>query len=91
MTKIQIEEGTRKNEDLLSIWNYDGTTAYEDIIKATEDLTSNIALELEVMVVFTEQSCLPRNKDEQENVTVERRNTEESREEEIAEKKQMLS
>ncbi|KAF8399459.1 hypothetical protein HHK36_015324 [Tetracentron sinense] len=37
MTKIQIEEGTRKNGDLLSIWNYDGTIAYEDIIKATED------------------------------------------------------
>ncbi|KAF8399461.1 hypothetical protein HHK36_015326 [Tetracentron sinense] len=37
MTKIHIEEGTRKNGDILSIWNYDGTIAYEDIIKATEN------------------------------------------------------
>ncbi|KAF8399436.1 hypothetical protein HHK36_015301 [Tetracentron sinense] len=37
MTKIQIDEETRKNGDLFSIWNYDGRIAYEDIIKATEN------------------------------------------------------
>ncbi|KAJ4719109.1 putative Receptor protein kinase [Melia azedarach] len=28
---------TRRNGDLFSIWNYDGTIAFEDIIRATED------------------------------------------------------
>uniref|UniRef100_A0A0R0KE09 non-specific serine/threonine protein kinase n=1 Tax=Glycine max TaxID=3847 RepID=A0A0R0KE09_SOYBN len=30
-------EERRKNGDMLSIWNYDGKIAFEDIIKATED------------------------------------------------------
>ncbi|XP_052724029.1 MDIS1-interacting receptor like kinase 2 [Vigna angularis] len=30
-------EQRRKNGDMLSIWNYDGKIAFEDIIKATED------------------------------------------------------
>ncbi|KAF8399383.1 hypothetical protein HHK36_015247 [Tetracentron sinense] len=37
MRNTQIGIGKKKNGDLLSIWNYDGTIAYEDIIKATED------------------------------------------------------
>ncbi|RDX73704.1 MDIS1-interacting receptor like kinase 2, partial [Mucuna pruriens] len=30
-------EERRKNGDMLSVWNYDGKIAFEDIIKATED------------------------------------------------------
>lgn len=34
----EFENGQRrKNGDMLSIWNYDGKIAFEDIIKATED------------------------------------------------------
>ncbi|KAF3449743.1 hypothetical protein FNV43_RR10474 [Rhamnella rubrinervis] len=33
----QASETATKNGDIFSIWNYDGTVAYEDIIEATED------------------------------------------------------
>ncbi|KAL5707750.1 non-specific serine/threonine protein kinase [Ranunculus cassubicifolius] len=33
----QVELGQQKNGNLLSLWNYDGRVAYEDIITATED------------------------------------------------------
>ncbi|XP_048128829.1 probable leucine-rich repeat receptor-like protein kinase At1g35710 [Rhodamnia argentea] len=36
-TKCMRSEIATKNGDFLSIWNYDGTMAYEDIINATED------------------------------------------------------
>ncbi|XP_048129009.1 MDIS1-interacting receptor like kinase 2-like [Rhodamnia argentea] len=36
-TKSMRSEIATKNGDFLSIWNYDGTMAYEDIINATED------------------------------------------------------
>jgi len=36
-TKSKQSETTQKNGDFLSIWNYDGRIAYEDIINATED------------------------------------------------------
>ncbi|CAK9186121.1 unnamed protein product [Ilex paraguariensis] len=35
--KNPSESRTMKNGDMCSIWNYDGTIAYEDIIKATND------------------------------------------------------
>ncbi|XP_048128994.1 probable leucine-rich repeat receptor-like protein kinase At1g35710 [Rhodamnia argentea] len=35
--KSMQSETTEKNGDFLSIWNYDGRIAYEDIINATED------------------------------------------------------
>ncbi|KAK3438978.1 hypothetical protein EUGRSUZ_C03925, partial [Eucalyptus grandis] len=35
--KITQSQMTEKNGDFLSIWNYDGRIAYEDIINATED------------------------------------------------------
>ena len=31
------DKTTTKNGDIFSIWNYDGTIAYEDIVQATED------------------------------------------------------
>ncbi|KAK7860886.1 mdis1-interacting receptor like kinase 2 [Quercus suber] len=34
---VESERTVNNNGDLLSIWNYDGRIAYEDIIKATED------------------------------------------------------
>ncbi|KAL4597665.1 hypothetical protein ACB092_11G005000 [Castanea dentata] len=34
---VESERTVNRNGDLLSIWNYDGRIAYEDIIKATED------------------------------------------------------
>ncbi|MBA0754885.1 hypothetical protein Gogos_019858, partial [Gossypium gossypioides] len=52
---LRHDPSPTKNEDLFSIWNFDGKIAFEDIIKATEDLISNIALERVVMAVFTEQ------------------------------------
>ncbi|GKC17886.1 MDIS1-interacting receptor like kinase 2-like protein [Tanacetum coccineum] len=36
-TKDRIELETIKHGDVCSIWNYDGTIAYEDFISATED------------------------------------------------------
>ncbi|KAL3721410.1 hypothetical protein ACJRO7_033841 [Eucalyptus globulus] len=36
-TKIEQSMTTEKNGNFLSIWNYDGRIAYEDIIDATED------------------------------------------------------
>ncbi|KAF8012961.1 hypothetical protein BT93_I0966 [Corymbia citriodora subsp. variegata] len=36
-TKSMQPENTKKNGNFLSIWNYDGRIAYEDIINATED------------------------------------------------------
>ncbi|XP_039157637.1 MDIS1-interacting receptor like kinase 2-like [Eucalyptus grandis] len=36
-TKTEQPETTEKNGNFLSIWNYDGRIAYEDIIDATED------------------------------------------------------
>ncbi|KAI6700570.1 hypothetical protein NL676_014894 [Syzygium grande] len=36
-TKKVQPEATEKNGNILSIWNYDGRIAYEDIINATED------------------------------------------------------
>ncbi|XP_056170056.1 MDIS1-interacting receptor like kinase 2-like [Syzygium oleosum] len=36
-TKSKKSETVEKNGDFLSIWNYDGRIAYEDIINATED------------------------------------------------------
>ncbi|XP_059653777.1 probable leucine-rich repeat receptor-like protein kinase At1g35710 [Cornus florida] len=35
--KTQSQSRVTKHGDLFSIWNYDGTIAFEDIIKATED------------------------------------------------------
>ena len=34
---VESERTVNRNGDLISIWNYDGRIAYEDIIKATED------------------------------------------------------
>ncbi|PON46624.1 Tyrosine-protein kinase [Parasponia andersonii] len=34
---VQHDNTATKNGDILSIWNYDGNIAFEDIIKATED------------------------------------------------------
>ncbi|MED6111398.1 hypothetical protein PIB30_051974 [Stylosanthes scabra] len=35
--KAKFEQGSEKNGDLFSIWNYDGKVAFEDIIEATQD------------------------------------------------------
>ncbi|XP_059642727.1 MDIS1-interacting receptor like kinase 2-like [Cornus florida] len=37
MKKTQPQQTLAKHGDIFSIWNYDGTIAYEDIIEATED------------------------------------------------------
>ncbi|KAF8378423.1 hypothetical protein HHK36_029762 [Tetracentron sinense] len=42
--EVKQVERDSKNEDLFSIWNYDGKILYEDIIEATEDFDSKYCI-----------------------------------------------
>ncbi|GAY61885.1 hypothetical protein CUMW_213480 [Citrus unshiu] len=58
--RAELTSGEIKSQDrdAFSIWNCDGRIAFEEIIRATEDLISDIALELDVTAAFTKHGCL---------------------------------